>query len=123
MAKRLYSIGMPASLSLALPSIPVSYTHLDVYKRQIYGYVINLGAENQQLKKKQKADERFLVERNEKLQNFTENIAHQIKTPLTALSIALDRLEESGQNSELLERCFEQIERIRTFISLSLIHI
>lgn len=83
----------------------------------IYGYVINLGAENQQLKKKQKADERFLVERNEKLQNFTENIAHQIKTPLTALSIALDRLEESGQNRELLERCFEQIERIRTFIS------
>lgn len=83
----------------------------------IYGYVINLDAENQQLKKKQKADERFLVERNEKLQNFTENIAHQIKTPLTALSLALDRLEESGQNRELLERCFEQIERIRTFIS------
>ena len=57
------------------------------------------------------------MERNEKLQNFTENIAHQIKTPLTALSIALDRLEESGENRELLERCFEQIERIRSFIS------
>ena len=71
----------------------------------------------QQLKKKQKADERFLIERNEKLQNFTENIAHQIKTPLTALSLALDRLEESGENRELLERCFEQIERIRSFIS------
>lgn len=42
----------------------------------IYSYVIKLGAENQQLKKKQKADERFLIERNEKLQNFTENIAH-----------------------------------------------
>ena len=83
----------------------------------IYEYVIRLGAENEQLKKKQKADERFLVERNEKLQNFTENIAHQIKTPLTALSIALDRLEESGENRELLERCFEQIERIRSFIS------
>lgn len=83
----------------------------------IYAYVIRLGAENEQLKKKQKADERFLVERNEKLQNFTENIAHQIKTPLTALSIALDRLEESGENRELLERCFEQIERIRSFIS------
>ena len=83
----------------------------------IYSYVINLDTENQQLKKKQKADERFLVERNEKLQNFTENIAHQIKTPLTALSLALDRLEESGENRELLERCFEQIERIRSFIS------
>lgn len=83
----------------------------------IYTYVIRLGAENEQLKKKQKADERFLVERNEKLQNFTENIAHQIKTPLTALCIALDRLEESGENRELLERCFEQIERIRSFIS------
>ena len=83
----------------------------------IYAYVIRLGAENEQLKKKQKADERYLVERNEKLQNFTENIAHQIKTPLTALSIALDRLEESGENRELLERCFKQIERIRSFIS------
>ena len=83
----------------------------------IYSYVINLDTENRQLKKKQKAGERFLVERNEKLQNFTENIAHQIKTPLTALSIALDRLEESGENRELLERCFEQIERIRSFIS------
>ena len=51
------------------------------------------------------------------MQNFTENIAHQIKTPLTALSLALDRLEESGENRELLERCFEQIERIRSFIS------
>ena len=83
----------------------------------IYEYVINLSADNKQLKRKLKADERFLVERNEKLQNFTENIAHQIKTPLTALSLALDRLEESGENRELLERCFEQIERIRSFIS------
>lgn len=83
----------------------------------IYEYVINLSADNKQLKRKLKADERFLVERNEKLQNFTENIAHQIKTPLTALSLALDRLEGSVQDRELLERCFEQIERIRSFIS------
>ena len=60
----------------------------------IYSYVINLDTENQQLKKKQKADERFLVERNEKLQNFTENIAHQIKTPISAIDVLLQAENE-----------------------------
>ena len=60
----------------------------------IYSYVINLDTENQQLKKKQKADERFLIERNEKLQNFTENIAHQIKTPISAIDVLLQAENE-----------------------------
>lgn len=82
----------------------------------IFSYVADISRENKKLMQKVKSDEKFLTERNEKLQNFTENIAHQIKTPLTALSLALDRLEERVEDKDILERCFEQIERIRTFI-------
>ena len=41
--KNIYTIGIPATLNLALPSIQVSalnavsYTHLDVHKRQVCG--------------------------------------------------------------------------------------
>lgn len=112
-----WTIAAAGIIIMAIVAVACIRMIVKIGHNDIYSYVIKLSAENEQLKKKQKADERFLVERNEKLQNFTENIAHQIKTPLTALSIALDRLEESGQNRELLERCFEQIERIRSFIS------
>ena len=35
-----------------------------------------------------------MEKRNRQLQDFTENIAHQIKTPLTALSLSLDMIDE-----------------------------
>ena len=86
----------------------------------IYSYVINLGAENQQLKKKQKADERFLVERNEKLQNFTENIAHQIKTPLSVITMKLEMIQElCGINEDicrLITDCTKNTFKIKMFI-------
>ena len=69
------------------------------------------------LENRLKQENEYNKKQQRKMQDFIENIAHQIKTPLTALSLALDRLEESGENRELFERCFEQIERIRSFIS------
>ena len=79
--------------------------------------VCGVYADNERLSKQLENEHIYNKEQHRKMQDFIENIAHQIKTPLTALSLALDRLEESGENRGLLERCFEQIERIRSFIS------
>ena len=79
--------------------------------------VCDVYADNERLSKQLDNEHIYNKEQHQKMQDFIENIAHQIKTPLTALSLALDRLEESGENRGLLERCFEQIERIRSFIS------
>ena len=86
--------------------------HKDFVKK-----VCDVYADNERLSKQLENEHIYNKEQHQKMQDFIENIAHQIKTPLTALSLALDRLEESGENRELLERCFEQIERIRSFIS------
>ena len=86
--------------------------HKDFVKK-----VCDVYADNERLSKQLDNEHIYNKEQHQKMQDFIENIAHQIKTPLTALSLALDRLEESGENRELLERCFEQIERIRSFIS------
>ena len=43
------------------------------------------------------AEEHYLQEKNLMTQNFIENIAHQIKTPLSCISISQERILESTE--------------------------
>jgi signal transduction histidine kinase len=63
---------------------------------------------------------------NRQLQDFVENIAHQIKTPLSSISLSLDILKEqihmdltndfSEKCGQTIEECFFHVKRISVFI-------
>lgn len=60
------------------------------------------------------AEEHYLQEKNLMTQNFIENIAHQIKTPLSCISISLERLLESteGEARELVRQSLRYTDEI-----------
>ena len=60
----------------------------------VYSYMNKLKEDNENISKELGAYRTYMEKRNRQLQDFTENIAHQIKTPLTALSLSLDMMEE-----------------------------
>ena len=60
----------------------------------MYSYMNKLKEDNENISKELGAYRTYMEKRNRQLQDFTENMAHQIKTPLTALSLSLDMMEE-----------------------------
>ena len=60
----------------------------------MYSYMNKLKEDNENISKELGAYRTYMEKRSRQLQDFTENIAHQIKTPLTALSLSLDMMEE-----------------------------
>ena len=60
----------------------------------MYSYMNKLKEDNENISKELDTYRTYMEKRNRQLQDFTENIAHQIKTPLTALSLSLDMMEE-----------------------------
>jgi hypothetical protein len=65
-----------------------------------------------------RAREAYLEDKNSRTQAFIENIAHQIKTPLSCISISLDLiLEEAndGEKEQILP-CFVYLNQIKTLM-------
>ena len=60
------------------------------------------------------AEEHYLQEKNLMTQNFIENIAHQIKTPLSCISISHERILESteGEARELARQSLRYTDEI-----------
>lgn len=61
----------------------------------------------------------YTQRRTNVLYEFIENVAHQIKTPLTALTISLDILKEQESvcgNSKIIDDALFNADRIKTFI-------
>lgn len=60
------------------------------------------------------AEEHYLQEKNLMTQNFIENIAHQIKTPLSCISISQERILESteGEARELARQSLRYTDEI-----------
>lgn len=78
--------------------------------------------EQQQLQKqlqsleKRKAREEYEKEQNKRLQSFIENVAHQIKTPLSRISTSLDIMREEEleavDREERIEECFGHLDSV-----------
>lgn len=105
-------------------------------RADIYARIHRITEEKQLLERKLISNVKYVEKRNTQLQDFIENIAHQVKTSLAGLALALDVAKENLQsvqenrksklsretavqvseiNSEL-EECFFHIERIKAFI-------
>lgn len=62
-------------------------------------------------------EEAYSNHRNRQLQDFIENVAHQIRTPISCISISLDMMkEDSGDNDQRIDDCFLQISEIKTMM-------
>lgn len=85
------------------------YEYIHMCNNNAYSLAQRVAEENEKLKKQLAAGVESVQKHNRQLQDFIENIAHQIKTPLTAISLILDM---GGP----LEDCFLHVERIKEFI-------
>lgn len=114
-------------------------------KSDLPGKMLSLEQENARLQKELKLEHTYNENQKKQLQDFIENIAHQVKTPLTALTVKLGLLKEvsgksqdeteAGLNSEggkeednipsksheqgdqLLGDCFYNVFKIKDFIT------
>ncbi len=80
---------------------------------------VELWNENLELQDKLAVNVEYVKRRNRQLQDFVENVCHQIKTPLTGLTLFLEnkQQEEECDNSE---EAFYFIERIKKLINILL---
>lgn len=103
-------IILVAVIAVAAAMIFVAVTeYIRMSRINIYSGFLKLSEENDRLRDEIKTNVAYMEKRNRQLQNFIENIAHQVKTPLTAMSLILDM---GGTPKD----CFFHIERIKEFI-------
>ena len=69
-----------------------------------------------------RAKEKYYTDRQQDIQIFMENVAHQLKTPLAAVMVNLELLDgEDRQQDELhKEKCIENIEHMKELLMLLL---
>lgn len=69
-----------------------------------------------------RAKEKYYIDRQQDIQIFMENVAHQLKTPLAAVMVNLELIDgEYRQQDELhKEKCIENIEHMKELLMLLL---
>lgn len=84
-------------------------------KRRNYQQMQASLEKNIQIFEKQQKESDYLQVQNRRIQNFVENIAHQIKTPVSRVVTSLDILEMDMENTEKqkhIEECYQHMESI-----------
>lgn len=88
---------IPFAVIIGIMVILLAFTIYNIVKighNDVYSYMNKLKEDNENISKELGVYRTYMEKRSRQLQDFTENIAHQIKTPLTALSLSLDMMEE-----------------------------
>lgn len=88
-------------------------------KKDYMGQIKLIAGKNVSLKEELNKEQEYNKIQYKKMQEFVENIAHQIKTPLAIITMKLEMLEEkcddSSQRKEIAD-CTGNAFRIKTFI-------
>lgn len=77
-----------------------------------------LRQENDRLREYQMKEE-YISNQNKRIQSFIENIAHQMKTPLSRVFTSLDIVEDSLEDSEAkhhVEECYQHLESMNVLM-------
>lgn len=92
-------------MCVTLQKIKIEYSKsVMAFEKEIY-----------ELKKKEQYCN-YLEERNSWMQCFIENVAHQVKTPISRVSTSLEIVKDNVQNEQAeqrLEECFEHLDSVR----------
>ena len=94
---------------------PATFDETDVFLGQILASAANAAferAENETERRRQRA---ALEEKNERLEEFTRVVSHDLRNPLTVLRAGLELAEESGE-PEHFERAYRALDRMERMI-------
>ena len=78
--------------------------------------IISVSDENDKLKKQLENEQEYNKQQYQKMHDFIENIAHQIKTPLAVITMKLEMLQADSSQAELISDCTGNAFRINAFI-------
>ncbi len=62
------------------------------------------------------AERQFIQKKNAMTQNYVENVAHQVRTPLTNIMLNMDMICSDEKNKEILEECNYHISRVNNLM-------
>lgn len=89
-------------------------------KKDCLGSLKAYARENEALKEQLKKEHEYNICQYKKMQEFVENIAHQIKTPLSVMTMKLemlqDMLNDMQMASTIISECTKSAFKIKTFI-------
>lgn len=88
------------------------------FNTKYLNYIVETQAENAKLKKELNKEKDYNLRQQKTIQDFIENVAHQIKTPLAALVMKLELMMEMSKDEtkQLLSDCTANAFRISGFI-------
>lgn len=78
--------------------------------------IISVSDENDKLKKQLENEQDYNKQQYQKMHDFIENIAHQIKTPLAVITMKLEMLQADSSQAALISDCTGNAFRIKAFI-------
>ena len=78
--------------------------------------IISVSDENDKLKKQLENEQEYNKQQYQKMHDFIENIAHQIKTPLAVITMKLEMLQADSSQAALISDCTGNAFRIKAFI-------
>lgn len=89
-------------------------------KKDCLGSLKVYARENEALKEQLKKEHEYNICQYKKMQEFVENIAHQIKTPLSVMTMKLEMLQDMLNDiqmaSTIISECTKSAFKIKTFI-------
>ncbi len=104
-------------LSILILVALLIHTLVQLEKNNPEKRIAQLELEVKELEKRLAKEVDYVNKINNQMQNFTENIAHQIKTPLSAIMLDLELMNERIEKSpKQIENCYYHINRIQEFI-------
>ena len=62
------------------------------------------------------AERQFIQKKNAMTQNYVENVAHQVRTPLTNIMLNMDMICSDEKNKEIFEECNYHISRVNNLM-------
>ena len=78
--------------------------------------IISVSDENDKLKNQLENEQEYNKQQYQKMHDFIENIAHQIKTPLAVITMKLEMLQADSSQAALISDCTGNAFRIKAFI-------
>ena len=109
-----FSVGMICAEILAGAALLILFLRMERLREEREEDLVRRIRSGAKLFERLEAEEHYLQEKNLMTQNFIENIAHQIKTPLSCISISQERILESteGEARELARQSLRYTDEI-----------